>query len=312
MGLLGKSNIAQRAFTEGELALNEAYGRILKGMDPWGDFTQVFPTNTDTIDFSYILDVPRYAKTVGSVNYSDLTAGNYTLTMEDYSAGIRIHKNDLNDDNLGVIQARMRQLANAANLKIEELAFDLLLKGIATTTYGAGPDEVAFFATTHPTYGGTQSNYDSSGGGNAWYLLDCSDRGLLPCILCMRETADYTVYDGGDEYNDTGMIKVKTEGRLQVGYGWPHKAHCSKQPITETAIWAAIARMKGWTNRSGEKVGFKPTHLLCTVSDERAAVNAVKRSFIAPATGGTDDYETVSNEPITGMGLKVIASPWLT
>jgi phage major head subunit gpT-like protein len=307
MGLLGKSAIAQRAFTEGALTLNEAYGRILKGITPWGDWTMTVPTNTETVDFAYMLAVPRLAKTLGAVNYGDMKGAHYTRTMEPWSTGVRIHKDLLNDDNLGLIQGRMRNLAGAANRKVEELMFDLFVKGIATTTYGAGPDGVAFFATTHPIEGGTQSNYDAGHGSGPWYLLDCSDTDALPLILMMREEAEYTVFDGGDEYNDTGMVKVKLECRLQVGYGMHQKAYCSTQAIDEEQLWAAVTAMKGLVDDKGEKLGYNPTHLLCPLADERAAINAVKRAFIYDGAAAT-----VSNEPITGMNLKVVASPWLT
>lgn len=313
MALLNKADIVNQSFTQGALAFNEMYASLIKGLDPWSDWVYTQATKTGTVDFGFMMDVPQFRRTVGAVAFSDIAARNYTVDVEDFSCGIKLHKNELNDDLQNIIEPRINSMVAAPPRTVEMLAFDALLKGIATTTYGACADAGEFFDNAHPVGGGTFSNYTAGGGSTAWYLLDCSDPISKPLVLALREDPEMERESvDSSHYFSTGECRFKVEGRMQIGYGMWQRAFCDTNALTEARIDDAIQKMRAYTNESGEYLGVYPTHLLVAPDTELTARKLLQRTRLpSEDTTGTTDYVTASNEVVRGMGLKLVVSPWL-
>lgn len=311
MALLNKAEIVQRAFTEGAIQFNEAYGALLKPTGPWSEFTSIYPCNTETVDFSFVMDVPLFREMIGPVAFADIAAKHYTRTMKNYGAGIKMHKNDINDDILGIIIRRIRELAETPREAQEFLAFDALDKGIAATVYGACYDGRPFFDNTHPLFGATASNYLAGGGQPEWYLLDCS-KAWKPIVLAMREEGEFEQESmSSSHYFETGECRFKAEGRMCMGYGMWQLAFCETHALADATFWGAIQLMRQLTNDKGRPLGVFPTHLVVTPAAERTARELLMRNYRSDAAGATITA-TVSNEPIRSTGIKLIVSPYVS
>lgn len=78
----------------------------------------------------------------------------YTLVNKDYEATLKVDRNFRDDDQLGAIQVRIRDLASKARLHPRKLFFETLIAGATELGY----DGVSFFNASHLESGVAQSN----------------------------------------------------------------------------------------------------------------------------------------------------------
>lgn len=302
--------LLERAYTEGGRYLNEAYGELLQARTHWGEICSVLPTNSERIDLHLLLDVPKYAEEVGGVAFDDLKALNYVITPRRFSAGIKMHEDLIDDDNLNVVIQRIQDLADAPADAFCEHTFLALKNGINTTTYGACYDGQAFFSTAHPVGEGagatTFSNYASGGGATAWYLLDCS-KSKKPLIMAARKQPEFSQepYDSTHRF-ETNEIRWKIQGRMWMAYGLWQRAYCDTNTLTDDRIWTDIAAMKAFTDEKGRYVSNGPTHLCVAPDTEQVAREVLQRTMFDDGSNAS-----ASNEPIQGLNLKLIVDPYL-
>ena len=104
-------------------------------------------------------------------------------------SSIKVSRNDIEDDNIGIYAPLVTELGRAAAVFADELVFGLLKKGNTTLCY----DGQNFFDTDHPVFekvDGTGNKtlvknlFTATGGtqGTPWYLLDTS-RAIKPMIF---------------------------------------------------------------------------------------------------------------------------------
>lgn len=79
---------------------------------------------------------------------------NYTIPNKDYEATLKIDKNVMDDDQLGNVKVRIRDLALRARTHPRKLFFDQLILGDTELSY----DGVTFFNASHLESGSAQSN----------------------------------------------------------------------------------------------------------------------------------------------------------
>jgi phage major head subunit gpT-like protein len=311
MALVNKNDILYTAYREGGRQLHQAYGDLLKTPGGWQTVSTQIRTNTETLDLGFVKDHPRFEQVIGSIAFSDLVAAGYTVTTDKYAAGVKIKDEELKDDLLNLLIDRIRQMVDAPADKYEELVFDAYLKGIATTTYGACYDGQAFFSAAHPVGSSTDSNYDSGGSSDVWYLIDAS-KSNKPVMLVVREEMPLqTENEDSSHFFEAEEYRSKITGRVGVAYGMWQQAYASDQTLNDQYLWAAIQAMREMTNDNGSKLNIKPTHLLVPPSLERTAKELLIRNFRGVATGGTTDFVSVSNEPVSDLNIQLVVSPWL-
>lgn len=125
----------------------------------WYELAMGFSSSGEIETHKWMGDVPPFEKWAGERKIGKVRAETYSIRNEEWANGIEVHQNDLDDDKLGMYAPRIGRLAEKAVIHQINLMVDFLAKGFATTTYGAGYDGVAFFATTHKDGdGATYSN----------------------------------------------------------------------------------------------------------------------------------------------------------
>ncbi len=153
---LNQPNVADALV--GFSTLFDAHLQMLRKRDAkWFEMAMPFTSTGDVERHKWMGDVPPFAKWAGERKIGKVRGETYQIANEDWANGIEVHQNDLDDDKLGLYAPRIQRLADKAMIHQINLMVDFLVNGFATTSYGAGYDGVAFFATTHkdgdgPTY----------------------------------------------------------------------------------------------------------------------------------------------------------------
>lgn len=108
--------------------------------------------------YAFMGDVPQMRQwTSEGRKITRLSDVKMTVTNVDYEATIEVNRNTLNDDQVGALPARIRDLAvRGANHPVKLLA-DTLVNGTTNTGY----DAVAFFHDAHPARGEQTSSQDN-------------------------------------------------------------------------------------------------------------------------------------------------------
>lgn len=116
--------------------------------------TMVTSTGADE-KYGIIGSVPGMREWVSDRSFETLRAGDYTLVNKEYESSVRIDKNDIDDDRLGMYGPVLENLGGEAAHHPDELLLTILTGGEAAACF----DGQFFFDTDH-SWGesGTQSN----------------------------------------------------------------------------------------------------------------------------------------------------------
>jgi phage major head subunit gpT-like protein len=149
-------------------------------------------------------DVPGFKEWVGDREMGSIAAHKISLVNRNWASGVPVHRNQVEDDQLGLVMRRISGLAPKAKRHKGKLIAEILLNGFAgNANYGKLSDGVGagtavgdgtcydgafFFSTTHSLEGGpNQSNLLAN--------TALSDKALEDAITLMR---NFTTYDGQD------------------------------------------------------------------------------------------------------------------
>ena len=120
----------------------------------WTPFCEVVPSD-GALEEHFIPDGgAELAKFVGEQVFKNFKVWQATLRNETYQAAQQVKLEDFEDDKLGLYNGAFRRMGAKAATHPDRLMAQLLNNGFDDV----GIDNVAFFATTHPKKGGTQSN----------------------------------------------------------------------------------------------------------------------------------------------------------
>src|SRR5689334_2877658 len=114
-------------------------------------FVQEIDSNGRQEAFKWMGPPPAPVRSDDEPTIGKLRAFDWTITNEKYANGIEVDEDDLEDDKLGLITPRIRQLADTVALQTDEMAFSLLGYGFTDHCY----DGLPFFSTAHPNGDGT-------------------------------------------------------------------------------------------------------------------------------------------------------------
>lgn len=128
---------------------NEFFSKV-NGPEPfWEQLATFIATKNKVEQHNWLGSVPGFKEWLSDRELAKVANHNYQITNKKWSSGLEVDKDDLDDDNLGMYAPKIQQLAQKAAIHRRNLLIDFLVKGFATTTYGAAYDGAAFFATTH-------------------------------------------------------------------------------------------------------------------------------------------------------------------
>jgi phage major head subunit gpT-like protein len=113
--------------------------------DPWQRLVMEVPSTTLTETYEWLGSVPKMSEWVDERLLGDLSEESFSLTNKHYEATIAVDRNALEDNRLGMILPRVRQLGEEAARYPRELVLDVIKNGTTLTGY----DGKALFADDH-------------------------------------------------------------------------------------------------------------------------------------------------------------------
>lgn len=141
-------------------ALNVSFSTIFKSAfdstPEWGPkvATQV-PSSTRSNTYGWMKKLGSLRKWLGPRLIQNLSAHSYTLENEPYEMTVGVDRDDIKDDNLGVYNPLIADMAASARKWPDQLLKTILQGG----TSGLGFDGVPFFSNAHPLNpAGNQTN----------------------------------------------------------------------------------------------------------------------------------------------------------
>ena len=113
--------------------------------EQWQRLVMEIPSTTLTETYEWLGSVPKMAEWVDERLLGDLSEESFSLTNKHYEATVAVDRNALDDNRLGMILPRVRQLAEEAARYPRELVMSKIVAGTTDTGY----DGKALFANDH-------------------------------------------------------------------------------------------------------------------------------------------------------------------
>jgi phage major head subunit gpT-like protein len=112
-------------------------------------YAMVVPSDGETESYKWLGQVPRVRQWIGDRTFDQLRAYKYNITNVTWESGIEVERDDIEDDKLGLVAPRIKDLATVAQESYCDLIFDLCTTGFTQTCY----DGQFFFDTDHSDAG---------------------------------------------------------------------------------------------------------------------------------------------------------------
>lgn len=271
----------------------------------WNTVAMLVPSSTASNTYDWLGDFPALREWIGDRVIKDMKENAYQIPNKLFEGTVGIPRTAIEDDNLGTLASRIRNMAQAAARHPDIMVADLIKNGHAATCY----DGQFFFDTDHPvaenadgTGAVTSVSNVQAGAGVPWYLIDASAE-MKPFIFQERTKPEFDTLEGTKD-NDTVFIKDQylygIRYRCAAGYGFWQKAYRSQAALTGDNLDVAIASMMSFKGDGGKPLGITPTHLVVPPTHRAAANKAVKVMF---AEGGASNANY--------NAVEVVVSPWL-
>jgi phage major head subunit gpT-like protein len=275
--------IFNKAFTEAK----PEYDRI----------AMVVPSGTRENAYSWLGALPKLREWIGDRQHKNLTLHDYTIKNKDWEATVDVDRNDIEDDQYGVLSPLFSEIGRSAAMHPDEIVFALIALGLTTVCY----DGQYFFDTDHPVGDSTASNY---GGGSStlWTLLDVS-RAIKPFVFQSRRDIQFVRKDQPSDDNvfEKKVYSYGVDRRDNAGFGLWQFAYASKDTLNAANYAAARAAMMAFTDDEGKPISIVPNLLVVPPSLESAARILLKNQN--DAAGATNPWFGTA---------ELIISPWLS
>jgi phage major head subunit gpT-like protein len=244
-------------------------------------------------------EIPGLREWLGDRVVNELAMSAYSITNKTFEETLGIAREDIEDDQFGMFNIAIEQLAkNAADLP-DLLVYKTLLQGSSTKCY----DGQYFFDTDHVSYtaAGTPVAYaniatPSSNPVAPWFLFDTT-RPMKPMIYQPRRpfvvTPKIALNDDNVFYNK--RFEWGVDGRCNAGYGLWQVAYMSTVPLTATSYQAAREAMGSLRRRDGVPYGITPNLLVTGPSLEGQGRMICNSEFVSMLNADGVTYTMVSN-----------------
>ncbi len=141
--------------------------------------------------YSWLDAFPAVREWIGPLMAGNLDVNSFTIVNRMFESTVRVSRNHIMDDKLGVFAPVFQRMGVNARLHPEELIFGLPKNGFSQNCH----DGQFFFDTDHPvidpaTDAVTQVSNVQAGAGPAWFLLDIS-QAVKPLIWQEREPCTF-------------------------------------------------------------------------------------------------------------------------
>jgi phage major head subunit gpT-like protein len=124
---------------------NRAYAAMV-GEDPYSKLfaalaTRV-PSNSNQEKYGFLGDVPSVKEWIGDKTYGALEDYDYTIKNKDFYTAIGIDRNELDDDQMGIVRPRIQMMVQRIRQYQGKLIANLIINGASNNAY----DSNAYFA----------------------------------------------------------------------------------------------------------------------------------------------------------------------
>ena len=207
----------------------------------WNKIAMRVPSTTAQNDYAWLSRFPKMRRWVGDKHIKNLKGHRYVIPNADFEASIEVPRNDIEDDNLGMVAIQAQSAAKSAKEWPDDLVFDAVNKGTTELCF----DGQNFFDTDHPVGDTTVSNKLSNAltistlaaamasyGAAATLMKGYKDEegqplGCKPNILLV-----------GPTLGDVAKVLMTTD-RLEDGKPNPYKGQC--EVVEDARISSATA-----------------------------------------------------------------------
>ncbi|MCP2041774.1 phage major head subunit gpT-like protein [Neisseria sp. HSC-16F19] len=268
------------------------------------DIATVVPSSTASNTYGWLGQWPGFREWVGDRVFNDMQAHAYSIANKHYESSIKVGRNDIEDDNIGIYAPLFTEMGRAAAVHPDELVFGLLKNAHNTLCY----DGQNFFDTDHPvaekvdgTGNSTTVSNVYSGAGAAWYLLDTS-RALKPFIFQERKAMNFTAMTRDDDESVfmRNEFRYGVDGRHNVGLGFWQMAAKSTEELNAANFAKVYTGMVSQKADGGRPLAIRPTLLVVPPTLEDAARQILEAE--RTAAGQSNIHKGKA---------KVLVSPWL-
>ncbi|MEE8657673.1 Mu-like-gpT domain-containing protein [Acetobacteraceae bacterium EV16G] len=266
--------------------LSMAFAQQLKTVEPtYTQFSLTVPSTSGENFYPRLAELPGLREWVGDRVIHRLKADAFRIRNKTFEETISISREDLEDEQFGLLMPAVQQLAqNAADLP-DKLVYEALETGTSTK----GMDGQYFFDTDHQTsaedgssvpYSNIGKPKSDEGEGPAWYLF-CTTQPLKPLIFQPRRPFKVTpktqLTDGNVFYGNHFIWGV--DGRCAAGLGMYQFAYRSTRPLNGTSFEDALAAMASQRRRDGSPYGIRPDLMVVPNNLEGAARRLINGEF---------------------------------
>lgn len=223
-------------------------------------------TKVDT--YGFLGDLPIFREWLGEKRIKSIEEKSYQLINRDFEATLGIHKNKIEDDNLGLYGPIVAGWGQDAGQLKDSLVFEALALGHARACF----DGQNFFDDEHPMGDEEASNMSGDASTAAWFLVDLS-KPLKPILYQKRKAPTFAMVTNPEDSHvfKTGEYLMGGEARGAAGYTLWQLAHRCTGALNAANYEAAYNAMAALTNDEGEPLGIRPTHLVHGTSTRAAA-----------------------------------------
>lgn len=284
------------------------FGDAYAAMQPqtfWNTVAMLVPSSTASNTYDWLGDFPNLREWVGDRVIKDMKENAYQITNKLFEGTVGIPRSAIEDDQLGTVATRIRNMAQSAARHPDIMIADLIKNGHTATCY----DGQYFFDTDHPvaangdgTGAVTSVSNVQAGAGVPWYLI-AADTEMKPFIFQERTKPEFDTMEGTKDHDSVFIKDQYLYGiryRCNAGYGFWQKAYKSQAALTGDNLDAAMAAMMSFKGDGGKPLGVMPTHLLVPPA-HRASANKAVKVMLGEGGASNANYNAVD----------VIVTSWL-
>ncbi|WP_185962092.1 Mu-like prophage major head subunit gpT family protein [Palleronia caenipelagi] len=245
--------------------------------------------------YGWMTSLPQLREWIGERHIATAQAAAYVIRNRKFEQTIRVSREDIEDDKVGIYAPMVRMMAQAAASHPDELIFQLMRDGFEKP----GFDNQPFFDADHPVRDkdGNVASVSNFGAGTEpmWFLLDTT-KAVKPFIFQKRigYTPQRLTNDSDSRVFTKDEFLYGTRARVNAEFALWQLAFGSKQALTAETYAAARQGMQSIRHDGGRIMGVMPNLLVVGPENETAARQILKAARI----NGSDNIWADSAELI--------------
>lgn len=120
----------------------------------WQKIAMEVPSTGSENSYKWLKNFPRMRRWIGDKAVKKLEGHSYTVVNEDWEATVEVDRNDIEDDNLGIVKPQAEMAGFSAKQLPDEIVYEVVNQSFTKKCF----DGQYFFDTDHPVGKGTVSN----------------------------------------------------------------------------------------------------------------------------------------------------------